>query len=224
MGPSLGQISRVLELLRENQVSGGQLQDLFDSGILSDVLKANVDRVDREELKGVLGLGSLRSSDFEVFMTIKLGSGPQSADDFRGALVAEGIHISDRAIDIFGQPAFTLVTEETKVDLVTPTLAQLGFPHGATCRDIYYRVVEVIGLELCPAEVGPHLRSQYKNQPRGELLVVGMEPILGPGGYPLTFDVIHSENRGLSLNARINYENDLWPEDLRWVFVLPRTR
>jgi hypothetical protein len=53
-------------------------------------------------------------------------------------------------------------------------VAELGFKEGATYSGICARALE-LGLELCPAEVGPALRLAYKDQPLGEWLIIAME-------------------------------------------------
>ena len=75
-----------------------------------------------------------------------------------------------------------------QVDMIRLTVADLGFPNGATKEQIYKRKEE-LGLDLCPAEVGPNYRLQYADQPIGEYVYVGMEPILGTGGDPRVFSV-----------------------------------
>lgn len=40
------------------------------------------------------------------------------------------------------------------------SVGKLGFPDGATTRQIFERASE-LDLELCPLELGPHLRLVY---------------------------------------------------------------
>ncbi len=120
--------------------------------------------------------------EFKVFKTIKLGtSGLKTANDFRKDIKDNGFKVGDWANDILGKPAFTVATEETELDLVVVSVAELGFKKGATREQIYARAKE-LGLDLCPAEVGPQLRLQYKDQPNSEWLIIAMEPIADSDG------------------------------------------
>jgi len=130
------------------------------------------------------------------------------------------MRISDWANDIIGKPAFSVATEKTDVDLVVVSVAELGFPKGATLRDIY-ATAKKRGLELCPNEVGPQLRLQYKDQPKDEWLIVGMEPITDSDGDLDLFSVGHFSD-GLWLDTSDDYPDGVWHEDYRFVFVLPR--
>ena len=103
---------------------------------------------------------------FKTWKTIKLGTGLKTADDFRKALKKADCNISDWANDIIGKSAFSVSPEEVDAELVVVSVAELGFKNGATCADIYKRAEE-LGLALCPNEVGPQLRLQYKDQPNG---------------------------------------------------------
>ena len=157
---------------------------------------------------------------WKVWKTIKLGSGLKTADDFRRSLKDNGFKLGDWANDILGKPAFTVATEETEIDLVVVTVAELGFKNGATREQIYARAKER-GLDLCPAEVGPQLRLQYKDQPTGEWLVIGMEPITFSVGSLLLF---HVERAGVGLWLRSDYDGfgSVWSAGRRWVFAFPR--
>ena len=155
--------------------------------------------------------------ELKVFKTIKLGIGLKSADDFRGALKDGGFRISNWANDVLGMHAFTAASQETEVDLVVVSVAELGFKDGATRDDIYKRAVE-LGLELCSVEVGPQLRLQYKDQPTGEWLLIGMEPITDSDGYLYVFDVGHGGD-GLWLYGHGGRPDRLWHDGFRWVFL-----
>ena len=155
----------------------------------------------------------------KVWKTIKLGTGLKTADDFRRALKDDGFNISDWASDILGKPAFKAADEDTEVDLVKVTVAELGFKNGARHNQIYERAKE-LGLGLCPPEVGPQLRLQYQDQPNGEWILVAMEPIVDSDGNPKLFVVGHDDS-GLWLDSRWGSPNCFWGAGRRWVFCRP---
>ena len=155
----------------------------------------------------------------KVWKTIKLGTGLKTADDFRRALKDDGFNISDWASDILGKPAFKAADEDTEVDLVKVTVAELGFKNGARHNQIYERAKE-LGLGLCPPEVGPQLRLQYQDQPNGEWILVAMEPIVDSDGDPYVFRVAR-HGSGLWLDSDWGSPGSFWDPGPRWVFCRP---
>lgn len=162
-------------------------------------------------------LVSATAKVWKTWKTIQLGTGLQTADDFRKEVVKAGMKISDWANDILGKPAFTATTSETEVELVVASVAELGFKDGATRKDIYVRAQE-FGLDLCPPEVGPQLRLQYTDQPKGEWLVIAMEPITVSDGYLGLFRVRHDEDVRW-LRAVNGGPDDFWYGSHRFVFL-----
>jgi hypothetical protein len=168
-------------------------------------------------------------TDFPVWKTIRLGTGLKTATDFRKVLIVDfrkaaimsGNHIGDCGNDILGRLAFTAVTEETEVDLVIVSVSELGFKDGATRKDIYARALE-LGLQLCPNEVGPQLRLQYKDQPNGEWLLIGMEPITDSRSYPRVFGVLRHDGGMQFLDGSHGDLDYFWLGCHRWVFMRPR--
>ena len=157
----------------------------------------------------------------KIWKTVKLGTGLKTADDFRRALLDGGFKTSYWASDILGEPAFTVATEETEVDLVKVTVGELGFKKVARRGQIYERARE-LGLELCPSEVCPQLRLQYQDQPNGEQIAVAMEPILdSTDGYPKIFGVECSDS-GLWLSGFFGHPDNVWNPNNQWVFCRPR--
>ena len=157
--------------------------------------------------------------EFDIWKTIKLGTGFKTADEFRRALRDGGFRISGWASDILGNPAFKVASEETEVDLIKVTVAELGFKEGVRRDQIYERAKE-FGLELCPAEVGPQLRLRYKDQPNGEWILVAMEPIFASDGRPGLFFVGRPAS-GLWLGGRWGRPGLFWRADDQWVFCRP---
>ena len=155
-----------------------------------------------------------------TWKTIKLGTGIKDANGFRQAIKNAEMRISDWANDIIGKPEFVVIAGEMEVDLVKVTVGELGFKDGARRDQIYDRVKE-LGLEICPPEVGPQLRLQYKDQPLDEWILIGMEPIRYSDGDLYVFDVGHNDD-GFWLHGYYGGPDDVWRTDCQWVFVRPR--
>jgi len=152
-----------------------------------------------------------------AWKTIRLGTGLKTADDFVQAIKAAGGKVGDYARDILGKPAFTASNQPTEIDLIIVTVSELGFPKGATRKEIYAKA-QSLGLSLCPPEVGPQLRLQYMDQPNNEYLLIGMEPIAGSHGALSVFLVAH-DGHGPWLYSHSDYPDDVWLDNDRWVFV-----
>jgi len=160
------------------------------------------------------------TSRFNVWKkTIKLGTGLKTAEEFRRVLRDGEFRLSDWASDILGKPAFKAADEETEVDLVKVTVAELGFKKGARRNQIYERARD-LGLELCPPEVGPQLRLQYQDQPNGEWILVAMEPIVGSDGNPELFYVGRDDSE-LWLDNDWGNPDSFWYAGSQWVFCRP---
>jgi len=158
---------------------------------------------------------------FGIRETIKLGD-LKTAEEFREALKNEGFKISDWVNDTIGKSA------GTEVDLVMVTVGELGLWEGAREEEIYKRAKE-FGLELCSVEVGLQLRLQYKDQPDGEWVLIGIEPITGSVNSLRVFAMGHS-NSELWLCSYwgtpdgICFPDGVCSPNVKWVFCYPRPR
>lgn len=79
--------------------------------------------------------------------------------------------------------------------------------------------VRQLGLQLCPAVLGPEIRLQYTDQPLGERLFIAMKPIASEDGEPRIFVVAHEAN-GLALDTARARPDDYWAPDDLFVFSL----
>ncbi len=155
---------------------------------------------------------------FAVWDTVTLGF-LKSPSVYRAALKESRYCIGDYADQILNK--MKVSETETQVDLVVKTVAELGFKGGAN-RDAIYARAKELGLELCPAEVGPALRLAYQDQPNGEWLRIAMEPISDSGGDLEGVRSRPRRRRAVAGQRRRQPRRLLARAFGRWVFVAPR--
>jgi hypothetical protein len=135
---------------------------------------------------------------------------PQTALE---ALEGENIYLTNWAKDILKETKFSKEKQNQNHELVRFTVKELGFPNGATTKEIYDKLEE-LGLDLCPTETGPQLRLKY---PGKEWMLIAMEPIAGSGGDPRVFNLREASGR-LGLDASDAGPGDWWSPGYRFVF------
>ena len=168
-------------------------------------------------LSSVLDLSS--QAPFRTWRTTTIGS-YKGVNAYRDALDAAKIKIGDAADEILGRPAFPYAREKTVVELTVVSAAELGVESDeSSLSDVYERARQV-GLELCPAEVGPQLRLDYHNQPLGEALDIAMEPVATYGGDPTILTLVNW-GTGLVLIGRDGRSESKVNRISRFVFAVP---
>jgi len=202
---TLDQIGELIAQVKAGRIDKATLQKFLDnpSGIPKNEAKQDAVPFVAPELK--------------TWKTIKVGTGIKTAEDFLKAMKDAGHEIGDWAKDIMEKPTFTVSAEETELNLVVVSVAELGFPDGATRKQIYDRALSI--MELCPPEVGPQLRLQYTDQLKGEWLLVGMDPITGSYGDLYVFYVGRDGGGGSWLHGSDGGPDFQWSGDNQWVFV-----
>jgi hypothetical protein len=179
------------------------------------VLPSMIWRVTSEEDEPILGaqssgLNVKKRAHFQIWRTITLGT-HKGVNAYRDALDSARIKIGDSADEILGRPAFPYTRTKIDVELALLSAAELGVESESALSDVYKRARQV-GLELCPAEVGPQLRLGYRNQPLGDALNIAMEPVATYSGNPTILALVNF-GTGLALIG----------SDGRWEFMVPRT-
>ncbi len=154
------------------------------------------------------------------FRTVELGTGIKNGKEFKGAIENSGMRVDDWAEQILRSPEFNVVGQHANADLVEVSVASLGFPDDAANEEIW-RAGQDLGLDLCPAEVGPQLRLQYKEQPLDEWLIIAMKAIHDAVGHPNVFAVARDDD-GLWLGGHNGHPSCTWNPDFRFVFLCPR--
>jgi hypothetical protein len=159
------------------------------------------------------------ASELPVWKTVTLGQ-HRGVDALRNAFDDARIVIGDAADEILGRPAFVFAGTRREVNLVVRSVADLGFgAPGATLADVYLRALR-LGFELCPEEVGPQLRLQYRNQPVGEFLHVAMKPQRNYDGDMIDFTLANS-GAGLTLLGGSARPDLVVATNVNFVFVRP---
>lgn len=154
-----------------------------------------------------------------IWRTITLGA-HTGVEAYRDALDAAGIKVGVSADEILGRPAFAYATMTREVELAIISVAELGLDAEVSSQSEVYARAQRIGLELCPAEVGPRLRLDYRDQPLGEALDVAMEPVATYSGEPTILALVNFGS-GLALIGSDGRSDAMVPRSRRFVFALP---
>jgi hypothetical protein len=159
------------------------------------------------------------AAEVRIWRTITLGTN-SGVDAYREALDAARVKVGDSADEILGRTTFSYASIKTQVELALVSVAELGAEADAASRSDVYRWAKQIGLELCPAEVGPQLRLDYLDQPVGEALDIAMEPVATYSG-DLTVLALVNFGSGLALIGGDGRSDAMVPGTRRFVFALP---
>lgn len=115
-----------------------------------------------------------------------------SAETMRKWVEARNWLGGENAIMMLRHPTFTAQSEEELVDTIILTLSDLGYdcvPETTEYLESDWlqkwstaNADRLDGgtIDVLPAEAGPHIRKQYPDQPRREILGIAMKPILIP--------------------------------------------
>ena len=99
-----------------------------------------------------------------VVRTVSVGG--VSKLELLDALQRHAIEMNESAERLFASELFTTSETQYVVTTVELSVHNLGFPQGATTAELHAKA-QALGLQLCPLELGPHLRLQYLDQPEG---------------------------------------------------------
>jgi hypothetical protein len=136
----------------------------------------------------------------------------------RNALDAASCGIGDSAAEILARPTFTLYATKTDVELMAVSAAELGFQTDTASLASIYARAQRLGFGFAAAEIAPQLRLQYFDQPIGEFLIIGMEPIKTWNGEPVILTVANG-GAGLILIGQDGSADAEIPVVSRFLFV-----
>ncbi len=174
-------------------------------GIFDQIQKYNIEHVFTSFPEGRIRLESL---------TI----GGKSVKELQEEMRSENINISGYVRDMLESPDFVTQQNKEDIDLVRLKVGDLGLGGSPTTDQLYEKAKE-LGLDLCPAEVGPQMRLTYKDQPLYEYFNIGMKQIADSDGCPDVFTLDHGDD-GLWLSDYWARPEDGWAPVDEFVFRL----
>ena len=147
----------------------------------------------------------------------RLDIGGKTKKELEDKMERQNIKIGGYTKSMFDNRDFTTAKKSEHADLVRLKVRDLNLDNPTT-ENIFKKAQE-LGLELCPAEVGPQYRLQYIDQPMNEWLYIAMKQIADSGGRPRVFELGRGGD-GLWLNDRWAAPEDVWAPNRQFAFRL----
>lgn len=177
----------------------------------------------------------------EVWKTIKVDGRYKSLPDLKRAVLEGGSRVGNFVVETEGHISEVLRDEYRKTEdagveedifeLVLVMPAEIGFNNEAkVCLKDFYRQVLKCGLGLCSARLGMQFRAQYKDQPKGEKLFMGMYPLIIddyryehdtrlPAKLYTIFEVVHGDDGRMINGVDCHPDDRSIDSTSSWVFV-----
>jgi hypothetical protein len=152
-----------------------------------------------------------------AWKSVKLGA-LASADAYRKALASGAAPKLSWIEEIVGNPAFSCASSETELELVAPTVEELGFPDGGLDSKVRAKAI-ALGLKPCPVEALAALQLSARDT--GERVIIATDAIHGASGDLVGFDVTFGQ-AGLRLNGDCGPVDRLREPNVRVAFVRPK--
>ncbi len=156
--------------------------------------------------------------------------GGMGKSDLAKALREHNVQLNSAAEALFEDDRFTTLTQTTNIEIACLSVADLGFPEGATYDQLIARALNW-GLVECPIELGPHLRLQFTDQPEGSVgfpatkhrappgsITVASSPLDGLDETPKGF-YLRRINGALCLRGYWSSSDNLWRTEDVLVFA-----
>jgi hypothetical protein len=118
--------------------------------------------------------------------------------------------VKPEALGILSQREFRLPPVRQETEFVFMTGLDMGFSKPASYLDIYKKAVHHFGFQMCESADGAYYRLASTDQPVGQDIGVGMNPISGR-----LFSVYHSRANGLMLQGMTLHQ---FRPELIWMF------
>lgn len=138
--------------------------------------------------------------------------GGESIQEIKNQLKSKKIATSKFSEKMLGSADFNTLENVENIDLIRLTLRDLGLTEGVSINTIYQKAKE-LGLDLCPAEIGPRYPYDDEYRYTTDIYYIAMEPI-----GPYIFSLKNSGGRKLQGTLAGNR----WPLNSIFIFRLPK--
>jgi hypothetical protein len=214
-----GQLCQIYNIARQHGRTEEEIQFLIEGGYMADFFAGKWDKVNRIDLHILAGLLPTDEWMPKRRFKLKLGVGPKTPEEFRGALEEKGVYAEESALEYLGNPKAVISQVEEEVEIILIWPSELGFTEHASQQAIYRKAMNKFGLSLCTADVAPQLILQcMKDLPQKNLFIAtnAIKSFVAGGSH-----------RNLLCNMSLNrfqaiYQPTLPPSRYCMVFINPR--